>query len=61
MSDENIVFNGNTFAEETMTGNLAAFSDAGILLDLNEGPDPCFISNLTSVQIDELRETDIRA
>ena len=39
-----------------MAGNLAAFSDTRVLLDLNEGADPCLVPDLAAVEIDELRK-----
>ena len=52
--DKDIVFNGDAFADEGVTGDLAAPADAGILLDLNKCSNLRFIADLASVEVDEL-------
>jgi hypothetical protein len=42
-----------------VTGNLAAFADAGILLDFDKRADLCFVPDLTPVEIYEFRQPDI--
>ena len=61
MSDEDVVFNHHTLADEGVAGDLAALADAGILLDLDESPDLGLVPDLASVQIDELRQPDLGA
>jgi hypothetical protein len=55
VSDKDPILNNDTFANKSVTRNLAAFAYAGILLDFYECADLCFISDLASVQIDEVR------
>jgi hypothetical protein len=37
-----------------VAGDLAALSDVGILLDLDESPDFCLVADFAAVQVDEL-------
>src|SRR6516162_9197319 len=56
--DENIVLNGDTLTNKTVTGDLAVISDLGVLLDFDEGADFHVIAHFTAIQVDELRELD---
>src|ERR1700730_16483326 len=49
MSDENVIFELNAFADERVTRNLAPPPYACILLDLHECADLCLIAYLTAV------------
>jgi hypothetical protein len=54
MADEDVVLDDDAFTDKTVTGDLAPFANAGILLNFNERPDFCFVTDLASVEIDEL-------
>jgi hypothetical protein len=42
-----------------VTGDLAHFADAGVLLDFDKSANLCLVADLATVQIDELREANI--
>src|SRR5690349_11196592 len=54
VSDEYVVFNGDSFTNEGMTGNLAAPSHAGVLLDFYKRADLGLVPHFAAIQIDEL-------
>jgi hypothetical protein len=56
MPNKDIVFDGDAFADKGVAGDLAGFSDSSVLLDLDKCADLCLVSDLTSIEIDELRE-----
>ena len=56
MSDEDIIFDGHSLANEGVTGDLAASAYCGIFLDLNEGAYFCVVTDSASVKIDEFGE-----
>jgi len=55
VSDEDAVFNCHTFAYEGMAGYLAIAADASTFLNLDESAKTRAVSNLASVEVDELR------
>ena len=61
MSDENLIFNRDAFADEGMAGYLAVPSDPGVFLYLDKRADLGVIANLAAVEVDELREFDVVA
>ena len=56
MPDEDFVLDRHAFADEGMTRYLAPLADLGILLNLDEGPDFCVITDLATIEVDEFRE-----
>jgi hypothetical protein len=50
----------DTFTDECVARNLAILSDRRVLLNFDESADFCVISDFTTVQINELRELDVR-
>jgi hypothetical protein len=61
VADEDVVFNDNALADERMARYFAPPADDRILLDFDEGSNPGIVTDLTTVQVDESREPDIRA
>ena len=61
VTDEDVVFDGDAFANKGMAGNLAIAADGGILLDLDECANLGVIADLAAVQVDELGELDVLA
>src|ERR1700693_2999188 len=59
MADENVVLNGDAFTDKRVAGNFAAPADPGIFLNFNKRADFRFISNFTSIHVDELGELDV--
>jgi hypothetical protein len=56
MPDENIIFNGYSFADEGVAGYFTVFANKRILLNLNKSADFCIITNATAIKIDKLGE-----
>ena len=52
--DENVILDGYTLTDERVRGNLAATSDEGVLLNLNERSDFCIVAKRTAVEIDQI-------
>jgi hypothetical protein len=61
MADEGVVLDRDAFADESVAGDLAAPADRGVLLNLDERPNPGFVSDGAPVQVDEFSETDVLA
>lgn len=61
MSDEDVIFDCDSLANETVRGDLAPAPDTGILLNLDEGPDPGIVAHSAAVQIDEIRLKDLHS
>ena len=61
MSDENIVFDGDTFANEGMRRNLTPTSNDGVLLNLDKGSDFGIVAYRATVQVDQFRLEDLYA
>src|SRR5207237_1016770 len=59
VADKNIVFHGHSFTDKGVTGDFAARPNPGVFLDLDERADPGFVANLTTVKIDESKDTNI--
>src|SRR5207249_1602197 len=57
MSNEDLLLQRHSFANKTVTGNLAAMPDLGALLNFNERADPHVVANLAAVQIGEAINT----
>ena len=55
MTNKDVVLYGDAFANEGVAGDLAAFPDAGVLLNFNKGANLCFRPNFASVEVNELR------
>lgn len=52
MSHENIIFDGDAFANEGMRGNLASASNGGVLLNLEEGSDIGIVAYGGALEVD---------
>jgi len=61
VSDKNVIFNGNAFADERVTGDLYVPADLGVLLNLHECSDPAVVSDEAPVQVHETINADILA
>src|SRR5262249_8252137 len=61
MSYEDVLLDSDAFADKSVAGDLAVAPDPGVLLDLDKRADLGVITNLTAVQVDELREFDVLA
>jgi len=59
MADEDIVFNGDSLADEGMARYFAVPADRGVFLHLHEGADLRVVSDGASVKVDKLRELDV--
>lgn len=59
MPNKNAFLNCNTFTNECVTGDFAARSDTCAFLDLDERADLRFITNLTSIQVDESANANV--
>jgi hypothetical protein len=59
MTDEHMVLDRDTLANECMTGDLASAPDEGAFLDFDKGSDLCLVADLASVQVDELGKLDV--
>src|SRR5256885_5105641 len=57
MSNEHFILQGHSFANKTVTGNLARIPDFRALLNFDERADPDVVANLASVQIGEAINT----
>ena len=53
MTDEYSGFDGDTFANEGVAADFAAFADFRALLNFDKCTDPRFIANLTAIKVDE--------
>jgi hypothetical protein len=56
VAHEDVVFDGDAFADEGVAGNLAVSADLGVFLDLDKSADFCVVVDLTAVQINKWRE-----
>ena len=56
MSDKDIVLDRDPFTDKRMARYFAPAADFGILLNLDEGPDFCLITDLATVEVDVLRK-----
>jgi hypothetical protein len=59
VTDENIILDRHPFTNKSVTRDLAPGADPGVLLNLDETTDPGFVANLTAVEINETKDTDI--
>jgi hypothetical protein len=57
--DEDFVLDCHAVTDERMARYLAPFADLGILLNLDEGPDFCVITDLAALEVDEFRELHV--
>src|SRR5712691_7097947 len=57
--DEDLILDGDAFADERVARNLAATAHLRVLLDLDERADFGFVANLAAVQVDELPKRDV--
>src|SRR5271157_5485936 len=53
MTDEDVVLDGHSLADERVARDLARLANFGILLHFDKCADLCLISNFTTVEIDE--------
>ena len=53
VADEDVIFDHDPFADKSVTGNLAALANRGVLLNLDESTDLRLVAYFTSVEIDE--------
>jgi len=58
VADEDAVLNRDALADERVAGDLAATSDGGALLDLDERSKAAFVADDAPIQIEELAESD---
>jgi len=56
--DEDLVLQGHPLAQEGVRGDLAQASHRGVLLDLDEGPDPAVGPDGAPVQVDQFGMVD---
>ena len=56
MADENIIFNGYSFTDEGVARYFTVLADKGILLNFNESPDFCIVTNTAAIKIDKFGE-----
>src|SRR5580698_2546248 len=61
MTDEDVIFDHDSFTDKAVTGYLAALPDCGVLLNLDERADFRLVAYFTSVKVDELSQSDIGA
>jgi hypothetical protein len=61
MAHEDLVFDRNALADESVRGYLAASADLGVLLDFHERPDLGPIPDRAAVEVDELLDFDVAA
>jgi hypothetical protein len=61
VTDEDILFQGHAFANETMAGNFTAMADARALLDFHKGADFHVVANFATVKVGKGKEPDIFA
>jgi hypothetical protein len=59
--DENIVLDYHAFADERMTGDLAAFADSCILLNFHKCANPCLVPDLAPIEIRKLLQPHVHA
>src|SRR5260370_4767101 len=59
VSDKHVVLDFHPFANERMTGNLAAAAYTCVFLNFDKRPNFGVIANLASVKIDEFRKFDV--
>src|SRR5208282_4565544 len=59
VANENVVFDGHTFADEGVAGDLAAFTNRSVLLNLYKRANLGFIADFAAVEVDELGKFDI--
>jgi len=59
MANENFVFDGHAFADETVTRDFAVAADARAFLNLNERADARSVADLAAVKIYEVMNFDI--
>src|SRR5690606_13698658 len=58
VADEDLVLHDHALAHEAVRGDLAARADRGVLLDLDEGPDPGVVADRAAVEVHERRVRD---
>jgi hypothetical protein len=61
MPYKDTILDPDTFADKSVAGNLAASSDARVLLDLDESADFSVVSDLATIQVDKPGKLDIVA
>src|SRR5262245_2524652 len=61
VSNEDVILDLDTFADEGMARNLDAAANLRALLDFDECTDARFVADLTAVQVDELVDLDVLA
>ena len=54
VSDEDIVFDGNTFADKGVARDFAIFADCRAFLDFNEGTDFSVVTDTAALEVDEV-------
>jgi hypothetical protein len=59
MTNKDMVFNRDAFADERVARDFAPLSNAGVFLDLHKGANLGFIADAASVQVDELSELHV--
>jgi hypothetical protein len=61
VANENVVFNGDAFADEGMARDLTIVPYGGVLLDFDEGADFDVVADGATVEVDELGKFDVLA
>ena len=61
VADEDVVFNRDAFTDEGVARNLASATDLRVLLDLDKCANLRLVSDLTTIEVDEFRETNVLA
>ena len=61
MADKYLIFDRHTAADKSVTLNLAPSTNNGPALNLHERADPCFVANLTSIEIRKRVDEDAGA
>src|SRR5712671_2150585 len=57
--DKDIVFQGHTFTNKSVTRNLAARADSGVFLDLDKRSNPGLVANLAAIEVDETKDAHV--
>jgi hypothetical protein len=58
VTDKNVMFDGDTFADEGVAGNFTVFTDLCAFLNFNEGAYLRIIADFTAVEVDEVEDFD---
>ena len=59
MADEDLVLDGDAFADEGVALDLAVLADGGVFLDFDEGADLGAVADGAAVEVDEVVQLDV--